>query len=61
MNLWRTEQLTEEERVKVKEHLTEEQLKNANLQSKLYKSDVFYANKNQAAELKQEGESNVHW
>lgn len=65
VNLWRTEQLTEEERVKVKEHLTEEQLAEqmklqaATVDAKKYKSDVFYVDKKEAAEQRQEGESNV--
>lgn len=61
VKLWRTEQLSEEERVKVKEHLTEEELKKLLPEIKRYKTDVHFVDKTSGAEQKAEDESNVSW
>jgi len=59
VKVWRTEE-SQEGHVKVLETLTEEEIRNMP-EMRQYKTDIFYAQKSQAAKSKKEDESNVSW
>lgn len=60
VKLWRTEQISEESRVKITENMTEEEIKKLNLDTSSLPRDVFFVDKKSAGD-KQTDQSNVSW